>query len=188
MRHVPRQSVLASTLALALAAGPAPARSGPQIESPLPGPAPACSLSIFPEEVSAGRPDTRVLVETSERITGSPTADVPARSGIEVRDVQPDVSPDSWVLRLDLSGAQGGEWTIELAGRSVQCAGEISIQGSGPTGGRSVSGLSVPAGGPQLGLRPKPHPGEPERAVVAHALQLATPKGAGHGPAGQVPA
>lgn len=146
MRHVPRTSVLASTLALALATGPAPARSGPQLESSLPGPAPACSLSVFPEEVSAGRPDTRVLVETSERITGSPTADVPARSGIEVRDVEPDVSPDSWVLRLDLSGAQGGEWTVELEGRSVRCAGEISIQGSGTATGRSASGVPVPRG------------------------------------------
>lgn len=146
MRHVPRQSVLASTLALALAAGPVPPRSGPQIESSRPGPTPACSLSIFPEEVSAGRPDTRVLVETSERLIGSPTAEVPTRSGIEVRDVEPDVSPDSWVLRLDLSGAQAGEWTVELEGRSVQCTGEISIQGSVTAPGRSDSRLSVTRG------------------------------------------
>ena len=130
MRYVPRQSVLASTLAVALAAGPAPGRTGPQPGSALPTPAPACSLSVFPDEVSAGRPDTRVLVETSERLTGSPRAEVPAGSGIEVREVEPDVSPDSWVLRLDLSGARAGEWRVTLEGRSATCVGDIGIEDS----------------------------------------------------------
>lgn len=146
MRQVPRKSVLASTIALALAAGPATARPGPQVGPHSPEPAPACSLSIFPGEVSAGRPDTRVLVETSERLVGSPTAEVPARSGIEIRDVEPDVSPDSWVLRLDLSGAQAGDWTVDLEGRSVRCTGDISIQGSATASGRSAPRMSLPRG------------------------------------------
>lgn len=144
MRYMSRQSVLASTLAVALAAGSAPARSGPQIESGRPSPAPACSLSVFPAEVSAGRPDARVLVETSERLTGSPTAEVPARSGIEIRDVEPDISPDSWVLLLDLSGAEAGDWTVELEGRSLVCTGELSIQGGEVASGRASPGVILP--------------------------------------------
>lgn len=130
MRYVPRQSVLASTLAVALATGSAPGRTAPQPGVDRPAPAPACSLSVFPEEVSAGRPDTRVLAETSERLTGSPRAEMPAGSGIEIRDVEPDVSPDSWVLRLDLSGARPGQWEITLEGRSTECVGDLEIQDS----------------------------------------------------------
>lgn len=135
MRYVPRQSVLASTLAVALAAGPAPPRASAEVGPVRSGSGPACSLSIYPEEVSAGRPDTRVLAETSERLTGSPRAAVPAGSGIEVRDVEPDVSPDSWVLRLDLSGARAGQWEVTLEGRSVECVGTIEIQGSAAVSG-----------------------------------------------------
>lgn len=137
MRYVPRQSVLASTLAVALATGSTPGRTAPQPGVDRPAPAPACSLSVFPEEVSPGRPDTRVLAETSERLTGSPRAEVPEGSGIEIRDVEPDVSPDSWVLRLDLSGARAGRWAITIEGRSTECVGDIEIQDS-------AAGLGLP--------------------------------------------
>jgi len=130
MRYAPRQSVLASTLAIALAAGPAPARTSDGPTSGRESPGSACSLSIVPRQVTPGRPDARVLAETSERLAGTPTAEIPARSGIEVRDVEPDVSPDSWVLRLDLTDARPGTWRVTLEGRSVECTGEIGIRGS----------------------------------------------------------
>lgn len=138
MRYAPRKSVLASTLAFALATGPAPARAtGSPAGDPAPE-APACTLSLVPGTVTPGRPDARVLAETSDRLVGTPTAEVPARSGIEIREVEPDISPDSWVLRLDLTDARAGTWPITLEGRSVECTGEIGIRGS--PGARTLTG------------------------------------------------
>lgn len=146
MRCATRRSVLASTIAVALAAGSAPARTAPDLAAHRPALAPACTLSIVPREVTPGRPDARVLAETSERLAGTPTAEAPAPSGIEVRDVRPDVSPDSWVLQLDLTDARSGEWQISLQGRSVECTGEIEIRAD-----RSAPLREWPRGG---GLNP----------------------------------
>lgn len=132
MRYAPRKSVLASTLAFALATGPAPARTTGSPASDPASEAPACTVSIVPGTVTPGRPDARVLAETSERLVGTPSAEVPARSGIEIREVEPDISPDSWVLRLDLADARAGTWQITLEDRSVECSGEIGIRGSDP--------------------------------------------------------
>lgn len=124
-----QRSVLATTVAVGVAAGAPMSPTSPSLEGVGPDPVPACSLSFFPDAVTPGRPDARVLAEATEQLSGTPTGSAAPGSGIEVRDVEPDLSPGAWVLALNLSEARPGRWRISLRGPSTECAGRLRIRG-----------------------------------------------------------
>lgn len=128
MLRAPRQSLLVSTVAFTLAAGSPEAHSAEPLSTASPPASPACSLSVVPGAVTGGRPDTRLLVEATKDFSSTPTAEAASGSGIEIRDLLPDVSADSWVLRLDLSEANAGLWRITLENETVECIGHIRIR------------------------------------------------------------
>lgn len=132
-----RVLISAATTAAVLGAGAARADRGPTGERPRP--TARCTAQLVPSSVTAGRPDTRILVETDvPSAEGPPDVRVPAESGIRVRDVREDVSPGSWVLLLDLTDARAGAWEITLRTDGVRCGGQLRIRSSGrETPGRS---------------------------------------------------
>lgn len=128
MRCPTRRRALVSTATAAVVLGAAPPRAARPADVPRPEPTPACSLELVPESVAAGRPDTRILAESSVAARGRPRVETPPESGIRVRGVRPDVSEGSWVLRLDLTDARAGAWRLALRGEGFRCAGELTVR------------------------------------------------------------
>lgn len=141
MRGPTRRRALLSTAAVAAVFTVSPARADwmPAVERP--EPAPACSVDLVPEAVTAGRPDTRLLAESTSSARGRPDVEMPPASGVRVREVRPDVSAGSWVLLLDLTDARAGEWTLTLRGDGFRCSGQLTIRepaGAAPSGAPGV--------------------------------------------------
>lgn len=130
MRSPKRRRALVSTAAAAavIAAPSARAERVPAVERP--DPTPACSVELVPDAVTAGRPDTRVLAESTASARARPDVEVPPASGIRVREVRPDVSAGSWVLLLDLTDARAGGWSVTLRGDGFRCSGRLTIRES----------------------------------------------------------
>lgn len=147
MRTARRQRALVSTAAVAAVFTVAPARADRAPAVDRPEPAPACSLELVPEAVTAGRPDIRVLAESSSSARGRPEVEVPPASGVRVRDVRPDVTAGSWVLHLDLSDARAGDWTLTLSGDGFRCTGQLTIRQPGGAGRTDPPGGPGRAGG-----------------------------------------
>lgn len=122
-----RRGFLVSAVATALAAGASGGGTAPPMERGMA--AVACSLSFVPDAVTAGRPDTRVLADATEELSGTPTAEAASDSGIEVEGVERDVAPGSWVLELNLAEARPGRWRLTLRHASTECSGRIRIRG-----------------------------------------------------------
>lgn len=131
MRTQTRRRSLVSAAAAAAVIGAGPAAADRTLDVRRPAPTPACSVGLVPDAVTAGRPDTRVLAETDRTAAeGRPRVDLSPASGIRVRGVREDVSAGSWVLRLDLTEARAGTWTVTLAGDGYRCSGELQVRGA----------------------------------------------------------
>lgn len=147
MRASMRRRTLVSTAAAAAVLTVAPARADRPPAVDRPEPAPACSVALVPEAVTVGRPDTRILAESGSSARGSPEVEVPPASGIRVREVRPDVSPGSWVLRLDLTDARAGAWTVTLTGDGFRCSGDLTLRQSARDARSGAPGVRGPTGG-----------------------------------------
>lgn len=124
-----RGRALVSTAAAAAVLGAGAARGSGPTAVERPDPTRPCSAQLVPSAVTAGRAETRILVETDlSAARGLPEASAPAGSGIRIVDVRSDVAPGSWILVLDLTDARAGSWRISLRGDGYRCGGELEVR------------------------------------------------------------
>lgn len=110
------------TAGSALAAVVAPPAAGPA------GDAQPCSAEVSPDTITIRHRPVRVLARIPGELGEVEGVDAPEASGLEVLDVEADRSGDAWIVRLGLSDARAGRWTLDLRGSEGTCQGTLTTR------------------------------------------------------------
>lgn len=89
---------------------------------------PPCSVEIRPDTLTIRHRPARVLVRIPGGLGEVEGVDASDASGVEVLEVEADAAGGAWIVRLDLSDARAGQWTLAFRGSEGSCRGKMTTR------------------------------------------------------------
>lgn len=100
-----------------------------------------CTLDVQPDTVTIRQRPARVLARVPRDLGEPVGADVPESSGVDVVEIEADAEGTAWIVRVDLSDARSGRWTLVLEGSEGRCEGVLTTRMPG-----QAAAIDVPLG------------------------------------------
>lgn len=90
-------------------------------------PAP-CAAEFQPDTLTIRDRPARVLADLPQDIGRPRGVEVPAGSGLQVREIRADADGRSWILGVFLGDATPGPWSLQLIGTDGSCRGTLTTR------------------------------------------------------------